>query len=138
MKKPNRHHWTIGLLSINAAIVFLAAGCSTPPPAEPAKYYYNGEIVSGPRSYNSDYHDNLVTQPNYWIHSETDTHFMVTVEQGVPSWGAENVIDAKVAANVVAKAEALRLGWTKWHVDYIPQTGKGWQHTVGAIVTRDS
>jgi hypothetical protein len=133
MKKPTRHHWTIGLLSINAAIALLAAGCSST--ADSDYYYYNGEKVHGARSYNSDYNDNLVTKPTYWIHDETENSFQVTVQQGVPSNGAERIVDAKTAASGVAKAEATRLGWTKSHLDYISETDQGWMHVVVAKVT---
>jgi hypothetical protein len=104
-----------------ASALFLFSGCATP----------------DAHSFNQDYSEDLSTQPKYYIHDETDHHFLITVDQGVPSTLPERMLDVKTAASAVAKKEADRLGWTKWHMDYIKEQDQGWMHVVVAEVTLD-
>ena len=118
MKNPIQLHWAPWLLLINVALAVLAGGCATP---------------TG-HSFNKDFGETLPTQPNYYIQDEDDHHFTITVNQGVPSTGAERLSDVKKAASTVAKAESQRLGWEKWQLDYIQERDQGWMHVVIADV----
>jgi hypothetical protein len=108
---------------MSAGVVVLFSGCSSPET----------------HSFNKDYGDNLVTRPNYYIKDENVEagHFIIVVEQGAPSTGDERVVDAKKAATTVANSETARLGWSKWHMDYIQERDQGWMHVVKAKVTRE-
>jgi len=121
MKKPQRFRWTPWLLSINAGIAILFSGCATPER----------------HSFNQDFNENLPVNPKYYIHDEDGNRFLITVNQGKPSTGAERVINVKEAATTVAKAECKKLGWEKWHLDYIQERDQGWMHVVIAQVTRE-
>jgi len=121
MKNPIQLRWTPWLLSTNAALAVLAAGCATPKE----------------HSFNSDFGEDLPTQPKYYIQDEDDHHFTITVDQGVPSTGASRLIDVKEAASTVAKAESQRLGWEKWQLNYIQERDQGWMHVVVADVKRE-
>src|SRR5215469_111233 len=123
MKKSITASAVLSLMSISAGVVILLSGCSSP------------EL----HSFNHDYGDNLVTRPNYYIKDEdVDAgHFIIVVEQGAPSTGDERVVDAKKAATTIANSETARLGWTKWHMDYIKDANEGWMHVVVAKVTRE-
>jgi hypothetical protein len=108
-------------MSIGTGLFVFLSGCSTPD-----EY-----------SYNEQFHENLLTQPKYYIKDEGDRHFSVVVHQGTPSTEPNRVIDQKEAATGIARAEARRLGWEKWHLDYIQERNEGWMHVVVAKVTRD-
>ena len=110
----NRHMFCSG-------VIILGGGCSTPD-----EY-----------SFNQEFRENLLTQPKYYIEDEDDHHFKIVVHQGVPSTESNRVIDQKQAATEVARTEALRLGWEKWHLDYIQERDQGWMHVVVAKVTRE-
>ena len=114
----------LSLMSMTAGLVILLSGCSTP------------EL----HSFNQDYSDNLVTNPKYYIKDENldAGHFTIVVQQGLPTTGDERVVDVKKAATTVANSETARLGWTKWHMDYIKETNEGWMHVVVAKVTRET
>jgi hypothetical protein len=99
----------------------LLAGCATPD-----EY-----------SFNQQFQDNLPTDPKYYIKDEGDRHFTVVVHQGSPSTQPSRVIDQKTAATMVARSEAHRLGWDKWHLDYISERDQGWMHIVVGRVTRE-
>jgi hypothetical protein len=123
MKKSIAASAVLSLISMSAGVVVLLSGCSTP------------EM----HSFNNDYGDNLVTRPNYYIKDENVDagHFTIVVEQGAPSTGYERVVDVKKAATTIANSETARLGWTKWHMDYIQEKDQGWMHVVVAKVTRE-
>jgi len=108
-------------LALNAAAVLSLTGCATP----------------DRHSFNHDFGENLTTQPKYYIQDENDHHFKIIVDQGVPSTGAERVIDLKEAASTVADAEAKRLGWEKWQLNYIQERDQGWMHVVVGDVKRE-
>jgi len=120
MKPLIQLRWTLWLLSINAGIVLLLSGCATPEQ----------------HSFNSDYNENLPVKPMYNIHDENANRFLITVNQGTPSNGAERVINVKEAASTIAKAECKRLGWEKWDLNYIQERNQGWMHVVIAEITR--
>ena len=120
MKTPNRLRWTLLLLSINAGLMVLFSGCASPER----------------HSFNSDYNEKLPVQPMYSLHDQSANRFLITVNQGRPSTGAERVINLKVAATTIAKAECQRLGWEKWDLNYIQERNQGWMHIVIAEVTR--
>jgi hypothetical protein len=116
------------LVSLNtAAALVLLTGCATP--AE--------------HSYNQDFGQNLVTAPKYYIRDETDDHFKIVVHQGRPADEKPNsatggrIGDVKTAASDVAKAEAQRLGWQRWQLNYIQEKDQGWMHVVVAEVKRE-
>ena len=119
MKSKNLLHRTLWLLSINTGLAVLFSGCATPE-----------------HSFNSDYNENLPVKPMYYIHDKTANSFLITVNQGTPSNGAERVINVKQAASIIAKAECQRLGWEKWDLNYIQERNQGWMHVVIAEVTR--
>jgi hypothetical protein len=121
MKKTIRPAWTPWLLSVYAAAAVLFSGCASPEQ----------------RSFNSDFNDHLPVNPTYYIHDEDSNRFLITVNQGTPSTGAERVINVKEAATTVATAECKKLGWDKWHLDYIQERNQGWMHIVIAQVTRE-
>jgi hypothetical protein len=112
---------TLGLLSMGAGAMVFFTGCSTP-----SEY-----------SYNEEYHENLLTRPKYYIKDEGDRHFTIVVHQGSPSNEANRVTDLKQTATQVANSETVRLGWEKWHLDYIQERDQGWMHIVIAQVTRE-
>ena len=120
MKNPIRLRWTLLFLSINAGMTVLFSGCATPER----------------HSFNRDYHENLPVKPMYYLHDKTANRFLITVNQGTPSTGAERIINVKVAASTVAKAECQRLGWEKWDLNYIQESNQGWMHVVIVEVTR--
>jgi hypothetical protein len=108
-------------------VVVLFGGCATSP---------NGN------SFNFEYRQDLATKPYYYIKNEgTDlysaTHFTIVVHQGVPSRVGEGAADTEKVAATVAADEAGRLGWEKWHMDYIDEHDEGWMHVVVARVTHD-
>jgi len=109
------------LASVLAGSLILFSGCASPDES----------------SYNSEYRENLATDPKYYIKDETDTHFRIVVHQGSPSTLGDRVSDSKQAATDVAKSECLRLGWGKWHLDYVQERDQGWMHIVVAEVTRE-
>ena len=121
MKNSIISNTTLGLLSMAAGLFVFLSGCSTPD-----EY-----------SYNEQFHENLLTQPKYYVKDEDDRHFKIVVHQGSPSTESNRVIDQKEAATNVARAEAKRLGWDKWHLDYIQERDQGWMHVVIAKVTRE-
>jgi hypothetical protein len=121
MKNLITSNISVGLLSAGAGVVFFFSGCSTP----------------NEYSYNEEYHENLLTQPKYYIKDENDRHFKIVVHQGSPSTEANRVIDLKQAATQIANSETARLGWDKWHLDYIQERNEGWMHIVIAKVTRE-
>jgi len=121
MKKLVTSNTTLGLLSMGAGLALFLSGCSTP----------------DAYSYNEEYHENLLTRPQYYIKDERDRHFTIVVQQGTPSTEANRVTDLKTAATQVATTEAQRLGWDKWHLDYIQERDQGWMHIVIAKVTRE-
>jgi hypothetical protein len=118
--KINQLRWTLLLLLSNAALVILAAGCTS----------------QNERSYNQDFNQTLPTSPNYSIENVDDTHFKVTVHQGSPSPGTQRVIYVKEVATTVAASEAKRRGWQNWNLDYIQERDEGWMHIVIADVGR--
>jgi len=120
MKRTNRLGWKLGLLSISAAIAVTFSGCSTP----------------DQHSFNSDYNENLLTKPVYFIQDKEATSFIITVKEGTPSDGPERITDVKEAASTVAKAECQKLGWEKWDLNYVEDHTRGWMHVVVAKVTR--
>jgi hypothetical protein len=120
IKKTLRLRWTLWLLPINVVAVILFTGCATPEQ----------------HSFNSEYNENLPVSPMYNIHDENPDRFLITVNQGKPSNGAERVINVKEAASTIAKAECKRLGWEKWDLNYIQERNVGWMHVVIAEVTR--
>src|ERR1700744_3252142 len=105
-----------------AAMAVLISGCATPEQ----------------HSYNKDFNENLTTKPKYYIEDVNDTHFKITVDQGVPSTEANRLIDVKTAASAVARQEGQQRGWDKWHLDYIQEKDQGWMHVVVAEVTRET
>jgi hypothetical protein len=109
------------LLAINTGVAVLLNGCAT----------------HDEHSFNKDYNENLATQPQYFIGKEDDHHFVIKVHQGVPAKTEDRVLDVKTAATAVAKSECDRLGWQKWHLDYIQEKDQGWMHVVIANVTRE-
>jgi hypothetical protein len=121
MNKTFRLRWTLGLLSINAAVVVLLSGCASPQQ----------------HSFNSDFNESLPTQPMYYVYDENEQHFRIKVHQGTPSNGAERYLDVKEAASTIAKAECQKRGWEKWQLNYIQQGNRGWMHIVIAEVTRE-
>ena len=121
MKNSIISNTTLGLLSMGTGLFVFLSGCSTPD-----EY-----------SYNEQFHENLLTQPKYYVKDEDDQHFKIVVHQGSPSTESNRVIDQKEAATNVARAEAKRLGWDKWHLDYIQERDQGWMHVVIAKVTRE-
>jgi hypothetical protein len=116
------------LISLNtaAALAFLT-GCATPEE----------------HSYNQVFGENLTTSPKYYIRDENDDHFKVVVHQGKPadekpdSASGGRIGDVKTAASDVAKAEAQRLGWQRWQLNYIQEKDQGWMHVVVAEVKRE-
>jgi hypothetical protein len=121
MKNLNSFRINVPLISLNLAALLLAGGCATPEE----------------HSFNQDYGQFLVTEPKYYIADETDDRFRIFVHQGKPSTGAERVIDIKTAAPDIAKAEAQRLGWERWQLNYIQEKDQGWMHVVVAEVKRE-
>jgi hypothetical protein len=121
MKKTIHLRWSLPVLAINAAVVIFSSGCASP----------------DQHSFNSEFGENLPTEPKFYIKDEDDQHFRITVHQGKPSNGDERVSDVKQAATTVAKAEAQRLGWEKWHLNYIQEREQGWMHVVIAEVDRE-
>jgi len=121
MKKIIRPGWTPWLLSINAAVAVLFSGCATPKE----------------HSFNDEFGESLPTRPMFYMDEENDNYFKFTVHQGKPSTGAERLINVKQAASAIARAETQRRGWTKWKMDYIQETDKGWMHQVIVEVTRE-
>jgi len=120
MKNPNRLRWSQCWLPINVAAMVLFSGCTTPEQ----------------HSFNADYKESLPTKPNYYITDQGAGCFNITVSQGVPSSGAERVINVKQAASSVARAECQRRGWEKWDLNYIQDRDAGWMHVVVAQVIR--
>ena len=120
MKKTIRLRWTQWLLPINVVAVVLFSGCATP----------------AQHSFNSDYNESLPTKPNYYIQHEGAGCFTITVSQGIPSNGAERVINVKEAASTIARAECKRLGWEKWDLNYTQDRDSGWMYVAVAKVTR--
>ena len=120
MKKTIRLHWTLWSVPVSVAVAVLFGGCAT----------------QEEHSFNGDFGEALPTKPTYYIQNEDAEHFKITVHQGVPSSGAERVINAKNAASTIAKAESLRLGWEKWDLNYIQENNQGWMHVVVAEVKR--
>jgi hypothetical protein len=120
MKKPIQLPGAVWSLSIYAAIAVWFAGCATPER----------------RSFNQEFNDHLPVNPQFYIHDQDANHFLITVEQGSPSTGAERVVDVKQAATTVAKAECRKLGWDKWDLNYLQERDQGWMHIVIADVTR--
>lgn len=116
-----------GLGALGAAVVMFVGGCATP-----------DEL-----SYNEQFGENLPTQPQYYIKDEAGNHFIIVVHQGSPSGESnrsddpDRVNDLKQAATQVANAETQRLGWDKWHMNYIQERDQGWMHIVEAKVTRE-
>jgi len=121
MKNIIQLRWTTWLLAINAAIAILVAGCAAPEQ----------------HSFNQDFGEQLPVKPMYSIQNMDATHFRITVHQGTPSKQVERVTNLKDAAATIAKAEAQRLGWEKWQLDYINEHDQGWIHYVVAEVTRE-
>ena len=121
MRNPTKLCWTTWFLSINAGVAILFSGCASPEQ----------------HSFNRDFNDHLPVNPRYSIHDEDGNRFLITVNQGTPSTGAERVINVKEAATTVATAECQKLGWAKWHLDYIQERNQGWMHIVIAKVTRE-
>jgi hypothetical protein len=121
MKKIFPLRLTLCWLSVNATLIFLFNGCAAPEQ----------------HSFNHDFGEDLPTQPMYYIQDENSEHFIITVQQGKPSNGAEHVIDVKDAASTVAKAECQRLGWEKWQLNYISERNQGWMRVVVAEVKRE-
>ena len=107
--------------SIGAGMAILLSGCATPTD----------------RSFNHDFGEELPTKPEYCIKDEGEKHFTIVVHQGTPSTEADRVINLKEAATTIARAETQRLGWEKWHLDYIQERDQGWMHIVIAKVTRE-
>ena len=128
MKHMNSIRLGSWLVSLNtaAALVFLT-GCATPEE----------------HSYNQVFGQNLVTAPKYYIRDENDDHFKIVVHQGKPasdkpdSSSGVRIDDVKTAASDVAKAEAQRLGWARWQLNYIQEKDQGWMHVVVAEVKRE-
>ena len=120
MHKTNFLLRTTGLLSINVALAVFIGGCSTP----------------DQHAFNADYHENLLTQPVYFIEDKEATSFTITVKEGTPSNGPERVTDVKTAASMIAKDECQKLGWEKWDLNYTEDHNRGWMHIVVAKVTR--
>jgi hypothetical protein len=118
--KTNRFPRPLRLLLLNAAVLFLAAGCAT----------------QDERSYNQDFNQSLPTAPKYVIENINDTTFKVTVHQGSPMNGPQRIIHVKEAASTVAESEARRRGWKNWDLNYIQDRDQGWMHIVIAEVTR--
>ena len=73
----------------------------------------------------------------YYIYDEDGRLFRINVHQGTPSTGAEHVLDVKVAASAIAKAECRKRGWEKWQLNYIQERNQGWMRIVVAEVTRE-
>ncbi len=121
MRKTIQPVWTMLLLSINAAILVLFSGCTTPPE----------------RSFNNDFGMQLPTQPMYYIKDEDDKHFRICVHQGVPSNGEERIDNVKTAASAIAQSECKRLGWERWQMNYIKEGNQGWMYEVVADVMRE-
>ena len=121
IKKPIRLRWSLCLLSINAAVAILLSGCAT----------------SNEHSFNNDFNEKLPTKPMYVIEDKDANHYTITVHQGMPSTGAERVIDVKEAASTVATSESHRRGWEKWQVNYIQERNQGWMRVVVAEVKRE-
>jgi hypothetical protein len=109
------------LLAVNAGVAMLLSGCASP----------------DEHAYNQDFNDNLATQPKYFIKDEDNHHFKIYVHQGVATTTANRVLDVKTAATAVAKSETAKLGWQKWHMDYIQERDQGWMHVVVADVKRE-
>jgi hypothetical protein len=119
MKKLVHPYWTLGLFSVNAAIAVLLAGCAT-----------------HDHSFNNDFGESLPAKPMYSITDEKDDHFKIDIRQGTTANAPERVINLKEAATTIAKAEAQRLGWEKWELNYIDERDQGWMHIVIAEVKR--
>ncbi len=109
------------LLAINAGVAILLSGCASPEE----------------HSYNKDFNEDLSTKPKYYITDQDDHHFRIVVHQGVNSTKPDRVLDVRTAASAVAKSECARLGWQKWHMDYIQEKDQGWMHMVVAEVKRE-
>lgn len=107
--------------SLAAAVALLLNGCAT------ANEY----------SFNDQFGEHLPTDPKYYIKDEDDAHFIIVAHQGSPATGAERIMDVKEAATKVAAAEAQRLGWQKWDLNYIQERDQGWMHRVVAKVTHE-
>jgi hypothetical protein len=113
---------TTKLMAMSAvALATLLSGCATP-----TDY-----------SYNEQFRENLPTRPRYYVKDEDSKHFTIVVHQGSPSTQASRVSDLKECATQVANAETKRLGWEKWHLDYIQERDQGWMHIVIGKVTRE-
>jgi len=110
------------LLAASAATAMLFSGCAT----------------QGEHSFNHDFGENLPAEPVYSIQNEDDQHFILRVHQGVPLSSAARTVNVKEAASTVAKAEAERLGWKKWQLNYIQEKDDGWMHVVVARVDRET
>jgi hypothetical protein len=110
----------VPLLAFSVAATILSTGCASP----------------DQHAFNTEFGENLLTQPNYHIQDESENHFTITVHQGKPSNFNDRVSDAKQAADTVAKAEAQKRGWEKWRLNYIQERDQGWMHIVIAKVDR--
>jgi hypothetical protein len=121
IKKTIHLRWASWLLAIKAAGAVFFSGCASPKE----------------HSFNADFGETLPAQPMYFIQDENDRHFIITVQQGTPSAGAERIINIKEAASAIAKAESQRLGWEKWQLNYIQERNQGWMHVVVAEVTHE-
>lgn len=113
---------TLWLLAVNAGAAILLSGCAT----------------HDEHSYNKDFNQDLKTRPKYFIGDEDADHFRIYVHQGVASTTPDRVLDTKTCATAVAQSECARLGWQKWHMDYIQEKDQGWMHVVIANVKRES
>jgi hypothetical protein len=121
MKNSTLSSAGLKLISIGAGLAILLCGCAT-------KEGY---------SFNREFSENVPTDPRYYIKGEGPEHFTIVVHQGSPSTEAGRATDLKQAATAVAEAETQRLGWLKWHLDYIQERDQGWMHIVVAKVTRE-
>jgi hypothetical protein len=108
-----------GFLLLNAALLFWG-GCATP----------------HMRSFNDNFNQNLPTAPKYSIEDLGETHFTVTVQQGVSLASQERIIYVKRAASTVVEQEARRRGWRNWQLDYVVDRDQGWMRLVKADVIR--
>ncbi len=118
--KTNLFRWLFCFLLLNATLVFFGSGCAT----------------HDSRSFNKDFNQDLPTAPKYFIEDRGDTHFTVTVNQGVSMAGSQRIIYVKRAASIVAEQEARRRGWQNWQLEYVMERDQGWMHIVKADVVR--
>lgn len=113
----------MALVSVNAAVMILAAGCAT----------------RDEQSFNDNYNQDSPAAPKYTIDDIAPDRFKVRMHQGAPMMGSSDMNPARItymkqAMNTVVTDEARRRGWGNWDLRYIQERDSGWMHILVADV----